>query len=137
MANRRHIRGAAADRRADEDAVRRSRRSRNIGNMVGSWSFLVGVVLAVIFALTGVYSEVIMWILVVIGIIVGFLNIADEESEPFLISGAVLIIASAFGRDILGISELFRRVLEAMLLIFVPATIIVAIKNVFNLARRY
>lgn len=137
MANRRYARTTTAERRAEEEAVRRSRRSRNIGNAVGSWSFLIGVVLAIIFALTSVYSDIIMWILVVIGIIVGFLNIADEESEPFLISGAVLIIASAFGRDILGISDLFRRVLESMLLIFVPATIIVAIKNVFSLARRY
>jgi len=136
MANRRYERSTVADRRYEEDTERRGRRRKNIGNTIGSWAFLIGVILAVIFALTGVFSDVIMWVLVIIGIIVGFLNIADEESEPFLISGAVLIIASAFGRDVVGINEWFRRILDAMLLIFVPATIIVAIRNVFTLARR-
>jgi uncharacterized membrane protein len=109
---------------------------RNMGSVVGSWAFLVGVLLAIIFALFGELGSTLMWVLVVIGLIVGFLNVADEEVEPFLLSGAVLIIASALGQNVVDVSPLFSRVLSALLLIFVPATVIVAIKNVFSLARR-
>ncbi len=105
-------------------------------NMIGGWAFLIGVVLAIVFALFGVLSPTVSWILIVIGLVVGFLNIADEEATPFLMSGAVLIIASAFGQNAIQVSAILSRVLSALLMIFVPATIVVAIRNTFSLARR-
>jgi hypothetical protein len=106
------------------------------GNMIGSWAFLIGVVLAAILGLgfAGGFDATISWVLVVIGLIVGLLNIADKEAQPFLLSGVVLIIASSMGQGI-GIAML-DSILSALLLVFVPATIIVALKNVFGLARR-
>src|SRR3989344_4579922 len=70
---------------------------------VGSWAFLIGVLLALILGAMGRASDS-TWILVlvVIGLIVGFLNVAGREVTPFLMSGAVLIIASALGKDVLG-----------------------------------
>lgn len=112
------------------------------GNLIGSWAFLIGVVLAIIIGLFGVVNSTLLLILVVIGLIVGLLNIADEEASPFLMSGAVLIIASALGQSsfqAIGEGQLIETLsgmLNALLVIFVPATIIVAIKNVFGLARR-
>ena len=73
--------------------------------------------------------------LVVIGLIVGLLNIADKEVAPFLMSGVVLIIASALGGSIMSDVPYVGAVLDALLAVFVPATVIVAIKNVFSLAR--
>ncbi len=108
----------------------------NRGNMIGAWTFLIGVVLAIIFGLFGEINEVIAWILVLVGLIAGFLNIADDEAEPFLMSGAVLIIAAAFGSQTVEVIPILGSILNALLLIFVPATIIVAIRNVFGLARR-
>ena len=104
---------------------------------MGSWAFLIGVVVALIFGfgLFGGLTEGTIYILVVIGLIVGFLNIADEEASPFLMSGAVLIIASALGQGVVGAVSQLSGILDALLGIFVPATIIVAVKNVFSLAR--
>jgi len=104
------------------------------GNVIGAWAFLVGVILAVVFGYIGI-TPTIALVLAVIGLIVGLLNVADEETTPFLLSGAVLIIASSMGAGavtVLGASA--GDVLNGLLLIFVPATIIVAIKNVFSLA---
>src|SRR3989344_9366947 len=97
----------------------------NDGNKVGAWSFLIGVILAMILGLFGAITTVIAWILVVVGFIVGLVNIADEEAEPFLLSGLVLIVAGAFGQNAVGVIPLFENVLNALLLIFVPAVIIV------------
>ncbi len=105
------------------------------GNLIGSWAFLVGFILAIIFGFIGNLNNTLVWTLVIIGVIVGLLNVADEEASPFLISGAVLIIASSMGQEAVSAISQIEGMLNALLLIFVPATVIVAIKNVFALAR--
>ena len=102
---------------------------------VGSWAFLIGVVLAVVLGALGQMNSTVLWILALIGLVIGLLNIADEEATPFLMSGAVLIIAASLGAEAIGAIGVFERILNALLVIFVPATIIVAIRNVFSLAR--
>jgi hypothetical protein len=107
------------------------------GNVLGSWAFLIGVILAVVLGLGFVGGLTGTWllVLVVIGLIVGLLNIADREVKPFLLSGIVLIIATSMGQSVIGSVQYLGGVLDALLAIFVPAVIIVAIKHVFTLAR--
>ncbi len=109
--------------------------AKNASNVIGSWAFLIGVILAVVLGFMNIASNVWTITLVAIGIIVGLLNIADKEAGPFLLSGAVLVIVSSLGQGEVGAIPALGRVLEALLTIFVPATIIVAIKNVFGLAK--
>ena len=107
-------------------------------DIVGKWAFLIGVILAVVLGLFFDPTLLGGWAmisLVVIGLIVGLLNIADKEVAPFLMSGVVLIIASALGGSIMSDVPYVGAVLDALLAVFVPATVIVAIKNVFSLAR--
>jgi|SRR3989344_3912688 len=106
-------------------------------NVIGSWAFLIGLIIAVIFSFVNL-TPVWIAILFIIGIIIGLFNIADKEVTPFLMSGVVLVIVSSLGGDAvtstgIGFVENF---LGNLLLVFVPATVIVAIKNVFVLARR-
>ncbi len=105
-------------------------------NRIGGWAFLIGVVLAIVLGLLGSYS--VAWLLfsVVIGLVVGLLNVTDQETHPFLTSGIILIIASWLGQDVLSGAPLLNNILQNLLAIFVPATIIVAIRNVFTIARR-
>lgn len=103
--------------------------------IIGSWAFLIGVILAVVLGLLGMATGVWITVLVVIGLIVGLLNVTDKEAMPFLLSGAVLIIASSLGKGSLGSIVQIDNILSALLVIFVPATIIVAVKNVFGIAR--
>ena len=104
--------------------------------LIGSWAFLIGVILAIVLGSIGVTNATVSIVLVVIGIIVGLLNITTKEVQPFLLSGTVLIIAGALGQNAVSTISQIGDVLSALLLIFVPATIIVALKNVFGLARR-
>jgi len=106
------------------------------GNVIGSWAFLIGVILAIVLALFSTISQQMAYILILIGIIAGLLNIADSEAMPFLLSGAVLIIASTLGQSVTEQAPLLDSVLRALLLIFVPATIIVAIRHVFSTAKK-
>lgn len=104
-------------------------------NLIGSWAFLIGVILAVIFGMFEL-NIVVMSILVVLGLIIGLLNIADKEAQPFLLAGAVLVIVAALGGSVLNIIPVVGKILNALLALFVPATIIVALKSVFALSRK-
>lgn len=122
-------------------------------NSIGAWAFLIGVLLAVIigvgmssflpFDAITKYSPQIYAILVILGIVVGFsIQVSGKDSQTFLITGAILVVVSKFGMESvtgsligIGIGDLVVSVFGALLALFVPATIIVAIKSLFSLAK--
>ena len=108
---------------------------------IGAIAFLVGFVLALILGvfwnfLTD-YQGIITALLVLIGIVVGFLNVTGKETKDFLMTGAILIVVSAFGKEALGgvLNNMLVYILNALLVLFVPATLIVAIKSVLAIAK--
>jgi len=106
------------------------------GNTIGSWAFLIGIILAVILGVfSGTLSSLMITILVILGLVIGLLNISDEEVRPFLMAGAVLVIVASLGNDVMGSVPMLERILNAVLALFVPATMIVALKSVFTLAK--
>jgi len=120
-------------------------------NVIGAWAFLVGVILAVIIGLSTTlfsipflttYSKQIYGILVLLGVFVGFINVTGKDSQTFLIAGTALVIVSRFGMDGvtgsligIGLGDAVSSVFGALLALFTPATIIVALKTVFSIAR--
>jgi len=104
-------------------------------NTVGRWAFLIGVILAVVLGALGIVNSTWMSALILIGLIVGFLNISESETTPFLMAGVSLIIASALGKDVMSGLPVLYNILQTLLAVFVPSTIVVAIKHVFSLAR--
>jgi len=121
-------------------------------NSLGAKAFFFGVILAVVigistsliplFALTK-YSSFIYLILVILGIIVGFsINTTGRDSQTFLLIGAVIVIVSKFGMESvissligIGAGDIVSSTFAALLALFVPATIVVAIKTVFGLSK--
>lgn len=121
-------------------------------NSFGAWAFLVGVVLAIVigigtstfFSIDSVvkYSKQIYGALVLIGLIVGFsIKVSNKDSEAFLVTSTILVIVSYFGKESVtgsligvGLGDTVASTFSALLALFVPATIIVAIKRVFSLA---
>ncbi len=104
-------------------------------NTVGRWAFLIGVILAIVLGALGIVNSTWMSALILIGLIVGFLNISESETTPFLLAGVSLIIASALGKDVMSGIKVLYNILNTLLAVFVPSTIVVAIKHVFSLAR--
>tara|TARA_Y100000310_G_C20073743_1_gene530588 strand:+ start:167 stop:535 length:369 start_codon:yes stop_codon:yes gene_type:complete len=115
-------------------------------NLVGAYAFLIGVILAVALGLfqevLGSGGNVAYITLVILGIVVGSLNVGDKDSNTFLLASLALVIVAALGNDTLQfISNLspiipaFVNVLRALLVLFIPATIIVALKTVFSIAK--
>ena len=105
-------------------------------NVMGSWAFLIGVIIAVVVGLLGSLSQGIVWLLVIIGLIVGLLNITSSEVRPFLLASVALVIAAALSGDIFDKVQPLGTILDSILALIVPSTIIVALKEVFSIAKR-
>ena len=120
---------------------------RSRENLVGAYAFLVGVILAIIVglfqkSLVGPASSLPYALLVILGLMVGFLNVGDKESNTFLLASVSLVVVSALGNNTLifisnisPILSYLNNVLSALLIMFVPATVIVALKTVFSIAK--
>jgi hypothetical protein len=121
-------------------------------NSIGAWAFLIGVILAVIIGFSTMlipipsltkYSSFIYFILVILGIVIGFsINATGKDSQTFLITGAIIVLVSKFGMESvissligIGAGDTASSIFAALLALFVPATIIVALKTVFGLAK--
>ncbi len=120
-------------------------------NSIGARGFLLGVILAVIIGISASvfptftlkYNSFIYLILVILGLSVGAtINTGERDSQTFLISGAVIVTVSKFGMEsvinsLLGIGAgvIASTTFAALLTLFVPATIVVAIKTVLKLTR--
>jgi hypothetical protein len=114
------------------------------GNVIGAWAFLIGVILAIIIGflisfsstmLSGKAYTIVLSILVVLGILIGLLNIVAKESSKFLLAALSLVIVSFMGQSYLSIIPAVGAILNMLLVMFVPATIIVALKTAFEVAK--
>lgn len=112
-------------------------------NKIGELAFLVGVILAILVGLflgspTSVsYPMYMAVILVLLGIVVGLLNITEKETTAYLVAVIALLAAGSGG---LGILPTVGSYLDAMLvniaLFVAPAAVIVALKTIVTLAKK-
>ena len=104
---------------------------------IGSWSFLVGIVIAMAAGFWELNAFVVS-VLIVLGLVVGFLNVTGEETTPFLLATVSLVIVAAVGQGLLGqvdvVGPILQRVMTTFITFIIPATIIVACKAIYSLA---
>jgi hypothetical protein len=116
-------------------------------NLIGAYAFLIGVILAVLVGIlqqsldVARTSSIPYALLVLLGLLVGFFNFSDRDSFTFLVASLSLVIVSGFGQTALiyvaqvPILSSLSAVLSALMVMFVPATIIVALKTVFSISK--
>ncbi|MFA5857214.1 MAG: hypothetical protein WC867_07665 [Candidatus Pacearchaeota archaeon] len=113
----------------------------NLKASLGAWAFLIGVIVALIAGAMGLTQSWIVGLLAVAGIVVGLFNVTDKESSRFLLAAVSLCIVAYTGgaalQDIamVGVGKMLAGVLNALLILFVPTTVIVALKSVFDVAK--
>jgi len=108
---------------------------------IGSLSFLFGVSIAIVAGIVtqNTLSASLTSLLILLGIIVGVLNITTKEVNTFLLATLSLVIVSALGGAILGqvaiIGSFLEGILLSILTFTIPATIIVALKSLYTVAK--
>lgn len=109
---------------------------------IGGWAFILGVVIAIVAglasgALDAVSAGYVTLALVILGLVVGFLNIGDKEVKDFLIAAIAVVL---LGTANLGVIPLIGMYLASMVLnvaaFVAPAALVVALKAVYNLAAK-
>ena len=111
---------------------------------VGNYSFIIGVIIAIVLGLSFPLGTATPWLaslLVILGLIVGFLNVTGKETKEFLLVAAVLVIATSMGgaSATLGgvqyIGEYLSGIFTQVLAFVVPATIVVALKDIWAMGQ--
>jgi len=114
-----------------------------MGSKLGQWSFIIGVLIAAgigVFAakLTDNQHGMLVLVLVVLGLIVGFLNVTEKETMPFLVASAVLLITNTAGNTLTkipNIGDALAGVVTQIGVFVAPAAILVALKAIWALAK--
>ena len=113
---------------------------------VGNYSFIVGVIIAVVLGVaTPILGNAALWLwslLVVLGIIVGFLNVSGKETKEFLwVTVALVVVAYAGSEQVISwegvqfIGPILKGVFDSILAFVVPASVVVALREVWIMAR--
>ena len=113
---------------------------------IGDYSFIVGVILAVVLGLAasklGTATPWLWSLLIVLGLVVGFLNVAGKETKEFLwVTVALVVVAYAGSAQITSWSNVeiigpyLKGIFDSILAFVVPASVVVALKDVWGLAK--
>lgn len=115
---------------------------------IGDYSFIAGVILAIFLGLaTKKLGEAESWLwslLIVLGLVVGLLNVSGKETKEFLwVTVALVVVAfagstqanliSLEGVELIG--KYLKQTFNSILAFVVPASIVVALKEVWILAK--
>lgn len=102
-------------------------------SLVGRWAFIVGIVLALLAGFTEIPSLGV--ILFILGLIVGLLNIKEEESTSFLVSVIALLIIGVAGSQLGTLTETFESILTNFIAFVSAAGLIVSIKQILAVTK--
>ncbi len=101
---------------------------------VGKWAFIVGLVIAVVGGL-GFSQPWFWWVLAVLGLIVGFLNIGAGEVHGFLLASIALIVtANALG-GLPFVGGYATNIIANLIAFLSAAVLVVSMKSLFAVAR--
>ena len=113
---------------------------------IGHYSFIGGVIVAIVLGLVpstalGGAAPWLASLLVVLGLIVGFLNVTGKETKEFMMVATVLIIAAFAGgaSETLGsvqyVGAYLQGIFASVLAFVVPAVVVVGLKDIWNLGQ--
>lgn len=114
-----------------------------MGSKLGEWAFIIGVGIAVVIGLfasnlSGNTQGWLVLLLVVLGLVVGLLNVSEREATPFLVAAAALLLTGTTGSTlsiIPTVGSYLAGVVEAIAVFVTPAAIVVALKAIQSLAK--
>lgn len=109
---------------------------------VGVWSYTIGMVIALAVGIVPLFTKSALgnWtvgVLVVLGLIVGLLNVSDSEIQAFLLASVAFVVAaSALSSVFAGYGlDWLANITTSFVLFTAPGAFVVSFKALFNAAR--
>jgi hypothetical protein len=106
---------------------------------IGFWAFIIGLIVCLVGGIVSSWSQntAIITILVILGLIVGFLNITAKEITLFLVATIALIVTGHVFTTltVLGIGAFLDRVLGLLATLMAPAAVVAAVKALWAVGK--
>lgn len=115
-------------------------------SQLGRWAFIIGAILAIIMGIGAGLAQAwaaniwLMLLLLIAGLIVGFVNITAKEIQPFLIASIAVFAAAAFANLIqidtliAPLGGILKGMVDKVIFVIAPAALIVALRAVYGFA---
>ena len=110
---------------------------------MGGYAFIAGVAIAILAGFVSGYETIVAPLLVVLGIVVGFMNVKDKEVSSFLLA-SVAVLAAGVGSlsgltdvtAIAGIGTMVESILQNILAFVAPAAFVVGMKVIKDIGHK-
>ncbi|MEW5996620.1 MAG: hypothetical protein AB1657_03430 [Candidatus Micrarchaeota archaeon] len=106
--------------------------------VIGPWSYIAGVLLAVVAGFAFPASQNVIAVLAALGFIVGLLNIRDIEKTKFLIGVLTLLAAgmyiSLLTSNVQYIGQQISNAVSYMIMFTIPGAVVVSLKVIHEVA---
>lgn len=110
---------------------------RNMWSMIGFWAFIIGLVIALVAGITMPQNSIIIIVLIILGLIIGFLNITAKEIMMFLVATiALVVVGNVFAPlTVLDIGKFLGSILSYVATLMAPAAIVAAVKALWAVGK--
>jgi hypothetical protein len=102
---------------------------------VGKWAFIIGLVLAVVVGYI-FQAEWVVWVLAILGVIVGLLNVTREDTERFLLAAIAFGLSVTALNTVPGLGLHITNILGYVAAFVAGAVVVVALKALFQTAQQ-
>jgi hypothetical protein len=102
--------------------------------VIGKWAFIAGLVIAAIAGLI-FPAPWLVWVLAILGVIVGLLNVTAEEAEKFLLAAIAFALSIAALASVPLLGEAITSVLAFLGAFVAGAMVVVALRVLFLTTR--
>jgi hypothetical protein len=102
---------------------------------IGKWAFILGLVISV---LAGLFYQPdwAYWVLAILGVVVGLLNVTAEETRGFLLASIALVLSATALNTIPVIGDAISFVMLFVIAFVSGAMIVIALKELFQAAKK-
>jgi len=103
--------------------------------LIGKWAFSIALLVAIIAGiLEPAGNATIAWILVVLGLIIGLVNITMKEVSTFLVAAIALVLMTTSLSILPALGMYLQSILVNIAVFVAPAAVVVALKAVYSVA---
>lgn len=101
---------------------------------IGKWAFIVGLVIAVLAGI-GLDQTWFTWVLALLGLIVGILNVTSGETQGFLLAAIALMLSANAVQEIPFVGAQLTQILSNVVAFMAAAVLVVALRALFETVR--
>jgi len=99
---------------------------------VGSWAFIIGLIIAIVAGVLGTPGGLTVWVLAVLGLVVGIINVTHSEAQLYLVASIAFLVSAA---SLIVILPPLAKMLTNIIIFVGPSAAVVALRALYDIAK--